>query len=99
MVYDAMKRVMKESLEYKHSIYVKNLYVELKKDKIGTTTIEALSKRMCSTLPKHRTRTMVKIVTQWKLQDAYGKLRETKSRNTETWRQEKETIDAAGVRD
>ena len=99
MVYDAMKRVMKESLEYKHSIYVKNLYVELKKDKIGTTTIEALSKRMCSTLPKHRTRTMVNIVTQWKLQDAYGKLRETKRRNTETWRQKKETIDAAGVRD
>ena len=94
-----MKRVMKESLEYKHSIYVKNLYVELKNDKIGTSTIESLSKRMCNTLPKHRVRTLVKIVTNWKLQDAHRKLRESKRRNTETWRKEKETIDAAMIGD
>ena len=95
LVYEAMKRVMKNSLEYKHSIYVKNLYVKLKMEKIGTTTIETLSRKLCSTLPKHRTRTLVKIVTQWKLQDAYTHLREMKRRNTEVWRKEKETIDAA----
>ena len=97
LVYEAMKRVMKNSLEYKHSIYVKNLYVKLKMEKIGTTTIETLSRKLCSTLPKHRTRTLVKIVTQWKLQDAYAHLREMKRRNTEVWRKEKETIEAAGI--
>ena len=62
MVYEAMKRVIKQSLEYKHSIYIKNLYVLLKKDKIGTTTVELLSKRICNKLPKHRTQTLVKII-------------------------------------
>ena len=45
MVYEAMKRVMKTSLEYKHSIYVKNVYVRLKQEKIGTTTVETLRGR------------------------------------------------------
>ena len=97
MVYETMKRVMKNSLEYKHSIYIKNLYVTLKKEKIGTTTIETLSKKICNTLPKHRTRTLVKILTQWKLQDAYANLRKMKRKNTEVWRTEKETINAAGI--
>ena len=34
MVYEAIKRVMKKSLEYKHAIYIKNLYINLKKDNI-----------------------------------------------------------------
>ena len=43
---------MKNSVEYKHSIYVKNLYVKLKEERIGTTTVETLSEKMCNTLPK-----------------------------------------------
>ena len=45
VVYEAMKCVVKKSLEYKHAIYVKNLYGNLKKDGIGTTTIEGLSQK------------------------------------------------------
>ena len=71
MVYEAMKRVMKKSLEYRHSVHIKNLYGNLKKDGIGTTTVEELCKRICRTLPEHRTRTLVKIITRWKLDDAH----------------------------
>ena len=45
VVYEAMKCVVKKSLEYKHAIYVKNLYGNLKKDGIGTTTVEGLSQK------------------------------------------------------
>ena len=37
VVYEAMKCVVKKSLEYKHAIYVKNLYGSLKKNGIDTT--------------------------------------------------------------
>ena len=57
MVYEAMKRVMKKSLEYKHSVHIKNLYGNLKKDEIGTTSVEELCKRICehylNTEPEH----------------------------------------------
>ena len=97
MVYEAMKRVMKKSLEYKHSVHIKNLYGNLKKDGIGTTTVEELCKRICRTLPEHRTRALVKIIIRWKLQDAHDQLRQTQRENTATWRKEKETIANAGL--
>ena len=45
-----MKQTIKTSLEYKRAIYVKNLYKQLKKDRIGTTVIETMSSKQCSTL-------------------------------------------------
>ena len=77
MVYEAMKRVTKKSLEYKHSVHIKNLYGNLKKDGIGTTTVEELSRRICRTLPEHRTKSLVKIITRWKLHNAHDQLRTT----------------------
>ena len=71
VVYEAMRRVCKTTLEYKHSIYIKNLYARLKHEKVSTTTVESLSQRLCSTLPGHRRRTLVGIINQWKLQDAH----------------------------
>ena len=97
MVYEAMKRVMKKSLEYKRSIYLKNLFGSLKKDGIGTTTVEGLSERLCQTLPKHRTRSLVKIIVRWKLQDAHSQLRRTQLENTMTWRKEKKTLEESGI--
>ena len=95
--YEAMKQTIKTSLEYKRAIYVKNLYKQLKKDRIGTTVIETMSSKQCSTLPKHRQRTLVKVIVNWKLQDAHKDLRERKSANTEMWRKQKCVMDAAGV--
>ncbi len=91
-VYEAMKRVCKTSLEYKHSIYVKNFFARLKDEKIGTTTVESLSQRLCSTLPGHRKRTLVGIVNSWKLEDAHKELRKWKRLNTSTWRKEEKVI-------
>ena len=99
VIYEAMKQTFKASLEYKRSIHVKNLYQELKKDGIGTTKIENMCSRLCNTLPKHRERTLVKVITNWKLHDAHKELRKWKIRNTETWRKQRETIAAAGVID
>ena len=96
-VMEAMKQTVKTSLEYKRSIHVKNLYRNLKNEGIGTMKIERMSRRICDTLPHHRHRTLVKLVTQWKLQDAYKELRIQKSRNMETWRRKKGVIAAAGV--
>ena len=76
---------------------MKNLYQELKKDGIGTSRIENMCTRLCDTLPKHRQRTLVKVVTNWKLSDAHKELRKHKIRNTDMWRKQKETIAAAGV--
>ena len=86
-------------MEYKRAIHVKNLYQELKKDGIGTTKIETMSKKLCDTLPRHRQRTLVKVITNWKLQDAHKQLHEQKHTNTRMWRQEKDTIAAAGLLD
>ena len=97
MVYEAMKCVVKKSLEYKHAIYVKNLYGNLKKDGIGTTTVEGLSQKLCQTLPNHRSRTLVKIVIRWKLHDAYNELRRAQHENTVTWRREKKVIAESGT--
>ena len=94
---EAMKQTIKTSLEYKRAIYVKNLYKQLKKDGIGTTAIEAMSNKLCSTLPKHRQRTLVKVIVNWKLHDAHKELRECKSANMEMWRKQKRVLDAAGV--
>ena len=94
-----MKQTYKTSLEYKRSIHVKDLYQKLKKDGIGTTEIETMTKRLCNTLPKHRQRTLVKIITNWRLQDAHKELRRLKSINTTTWRREKEIIERAGILD
>ena len=97
VVYEAMKCVVKKSLEYKHAIYVKNLYGNLKKDGIGTTTVEGLSQKLCQTLPNHRSRTLVKIVIRWKLHDAYNELRRAQHENTVTWRKEKKVIAESGM--
>ena len=43
-VYEAMKQTFKKSIEYKRAIHVKNLYAQLKKERIGTTVIENISK-------------------------------------------------------
>ena len=96
-IYEAMKRTMKASMEYKQSIHVKNLYQELKKNRIGTMKVETTSRKLCDTLPKHRQRTLVRIIINWKLQDAHKQLHEHKQNNTAMWRQEKETIAAAGL--
>ena len=95
-VYEAMKQTIKTSLEYKRAIYVKNLYKQLKKDRIGTTVVESMCERLCDTLPKHRQRTLVKVIINWKLQDAHKVLKEHKSTNTEMWRKQKTVMDAAG---
>ena len=92
-----MKRTYKSSVEYKRSIHVKNLYQKLKKDGIGTTKVESVARTLCDTLPKHRQRTLVKVITNWKLQDAHKELRRLKSVNTATWRREKELLTGAGV--
>ena len=84
-----MKQTMKTSLEYKRAIYVKNLYKQLKKDRIGTTVVESMCERLCDTLPEHRQRTLVKVIINWKLQDAHKVLKEHKSTNTEMWRKQK----------
>ena len=91
-VYEAMRLVFKTSLEYKHSIYVKNIYTRLKKEKVSTTTVEELSKRLCRTLPSHRKKTHIGIINNWKLQDAHKDLRKWKRKNTEEWRNGKKTI-------
>ena len=94
-----MKQTFRTSVEYKRSIHIKNLYQELKKDGIGTTQIETITERLCYSLPKHRQRTLVKVITNWRLQDAYKELRRLKSVNTTIWRREKELIQRAGVLD
>ena len=97
LVYEAMKCVIKKSLEYKHAVYIKNLYGSLKKDGIGTTTVEGLSHKICRTLPNHRSRTLTKIVIRWKLQDAHNQVRYTQHQNATTWRREKKTLEESGT--
>ena len=92
-----MKQTFKSALEYKQAINVKNLYKQLKRYRIGTTNTETLGRSICRTLPEHRQRTLVQTITTWKLQDAYNQLREKRCRNTENWRQQKNTIAAAWV--
>ena len=71
VIYEAMKRTIKISMEYKRAIHVKNLFTKLKKDRIGTTQIETLAKSLCDTLPEHRQRTLVQVIVNWKLQDSH----------------------------
>ena len=97
MVYEAMKCVFKKSLEYKHAVYLKNLYGSLKKDGIGTTTVEGLSHRICQKLPNHRTRTLTKIVIRWKLQDAHNQLRSAQYEKVMAWRREKKLLEESGT--
>ena len=96
-VMEAMKRTIKSSLEYKHALIVKDLYTQLKKDRIGTTAIEGLSKKLCNTLPQHRERNLVKKVVDWKLQDAHIQVRRLQRENTQMWRKERGIIKEAGV--
>ncbi len=41
-VYEAMKRTMKTSLEYRRATHLKNLYNELKENKIGIQNVETM---------------------------------------------------------
>ena len=97
VVFEAIKRTFTSSMEYKPSIYVKELFQQLKKDGIGTAMVESLSKKLCDMLPKHRQRTLVRIITNWKLQDAHKELRKQKHTNTETWRRERVVIKEANA--
>ena len=99
MVKEAMKRTMKKSLEYKHAIYVKNLYLELRKHKIGTTTVESLCGRICNKLPTRRRGTLINQIIKWKLDDAYNILRKMKNENTEEWRKSKIIIKDGNILD
>ena len=91
-----MKCVFKKSLEYKHAVYLKNLYGSLKKDGIGTTTVEGLSHRICQKLPNHRSRTLTKIVIRWKLQDAHNQLGCAQYKKVTAWRGEKKLLEESG---
>ena len=99
MVYEAMKRIMIKSAEYKQSIYVKNLYSKLNQHHVGTSTVESLSRRICNKLPNRRKITLVNIIIKWKLQDAHEVLRRKKYENTKTWRENKEIIQRNKVLD
>ena len=92
VVYEAMRRVFKTSLEYKHSIYVKRLYTRLRDEKISTTTVQELSQKLCRTLPNYRKKTLIGTINRWKLADAHTQLRKWERKNTETWRSEGKII-------
>ena len=96
-VYEAMKRSMQKSMEHKHSVYIKNLYTELNKRKIGTTTVETLCTKICTRLPKGRKITLINTVIRWKLADAYNELRKSKYENTQEWRKTRNIINKNNV--
>ena len=97
MVNEAMKRSMQKSIEYKHAIYIKNLYLGLHKRKVGTTTVETLCARICHRLPNTRKVTLINQIIGWKLTDAYDILMKAKYQNTEEWRRSKLIINDYNV--
>ena len=87
-----MKRAMQQTLKYIHAVYITDLYKDLNKQGLGTTTVVSLSRRLCSTLPKRRENTLISIIIRWKLNDAYSVLRREKYENTKIWRECKNVL-------
>ena len=87
-----MKRIMKAAIHLEKARYVVNLFLQLKKKKIGTTEIESLSKRMCQRLPERRQRTLVNTIVQWKIEDARSMLNRARHENTKLWRDCKQLL-------
>ena len=84
---ETMKRAMKATIKLQQARYILDLFQQLKRKQIGTTTVEELSKRMCRRLPQKRRRTLVDIIIKWKIEDARKNLNSIRYANTKTWRE------------
>ena len=96
-VEEAMKRIIKQTKSHVHTMYVKDLYMDLNKRRIPTTPIASLAKRICRYLPQRRTDTLTNIVMKWTVEDTSEKLRKEERLNTKVWRDNIQTIRSQGI--
>lgn len=92
MVLETMKRTFTQSLKLLRSRHVFDLFVRLRRLRVGTNEVENNCKRLCLGLNKNRERNMVMRVMSWKLADARRCLEKARWENTHEWRKAKRVL-------
>ena len=92
-----MKRAMEQTVKLQHTIYILDLHVKLKKIKVGTSTIEKLTTKLCNQLPEKRKETLKDLLLGWRITQARKNIRTEKYQNTKLWRQSKPIIEEENI--
>ena len=96
-VREAMKRISTQTSKYIHSMYTRDLFKELVKYCIPTTTIASLSNRICRNLPDRRGITLRNMIMKWTLDQAEANLKKEMRNNTKTWRENAQILRNDGI--
>ena len=91
------ERIMNGTIDYIHSLYIKDLYRDLLQKKCGTTTIKSLTNRICRRLPQRRKDRLNGIVMKWTLEEAESRSTKSAKENTKTWRDNQRILSNARV--
>ena len=94
-VIDAMKHIMEGTNNMTHSLYVVDLLNTLKRKRIGTNSIEQLTKKLCCGGSGREA--ILKIVIKNRLKEAHKRCRKLKYENEKIWREQDEILIAEGV--
>ena len=96
-VQEAMKRIIDQTRNYVHTMYVKDLHLDLHKRKVPTTTVASLAKRICRNLPQRRINSLTDTVMKWTVEDLSNKFRKEERANTDVWRENIQIIRNQGI--
>ena len=86
-VREATIRIAQQTFKYIHSMYTRDLFMELVKSHTPTTMIASLTEKNCKKLPIRSQTTLRNMVMRWTLEKAEEDLRKNAQRNTRIWRE------------
>ena len=78
----AMRHTMKQTVKLLNAYHVADLFGDLLREKLPTTSVESLCCKLCMGLPSGRRITLINTVKKWKQNDAWNVVRTERYNNT-----------------
>ena len=88
---------MKQTVKLLNAYHVADLFGDLLRKKLPTTSVESLCCKLCMGLPSGRRITLINTVMKWKQIDAWSVVRTERYNNTKIWRENRPILDEENV--
>ena len=86
-IVESMKHMVVKTIQKCKCLYVKDLFVALINNHVGTPEVANLSARLCKRLNKQKEETLIEKVMKWKLTDARKDLRKQVYEEKKLWKE------------
>jgi hypothetical protein len=93
----AMRHTMKQTVKLLNAYHVADLFGDILRKKLPTTSVESLCCKLCMGLPSGQRRTLINTIIKWKQNDAWNVVRTERYNNTKIWRENRPILDEENV--